>query len=298
MRVLISFCNQKNESNRDNLICLDVFSGEEKRFGSQLDSMFKNDGFTGIGQNKEFIFAAYNRGVAVFKKDNFELFANVVSNELSDAHSMAVDGNRLFVVSTGKDQVREYLFNNRKKRIDFSKVVWFPPGSNQEGDSHHLNSLFLTRMGNLYVSGFGPKEGQLWSSAKKGYIYNITKKKKEVSPIYHPHSVFVKGEKFYYCESSTKSVKVNKDSLIKLDSGYTRGLALKEDYLFLGTSTGRKSSKSQGIVNNPADPGLLIKDCRLLTYKKKDFFSKNYELLKEISFVPDYQEIYDIIVLN
>jgi hypothetical protein len=118
-----------------------------------------------------------------------------------------------------------------------------------------------------------------------------------IENIHHPHSVFVLGDDIYYCESSTKRVKMNGQTIIQLDCGYTRGLPVDNEYLLLGTNSGRKTSKGDGFVANPADPGQIILDCKVLVYQRPRI-SETFKLVKSFDFLPEHEEIYDVMIIN
>jgi len=289
-KVLISFCNPP-ENSKDNLIVLDVETGNQECL------LEIENGVTGISQDNNFIYAlAQNKekNIFIFDKSNFSLILNQKLEHLADPHSLFVDENFLYIASTGNDQILKYKFDKNNNEIDFVEFVWKPEDSIGEKDTHHINSIFKYN-NEIFISAFGKKEVK-WSSAKNGYIFNITKNKKEIENIFHPHALFIQNRNFYYCESATRSVKKNKKRIITLPSGYTRGMCLEEKNLFLGTSSGRKNSKSTGEINNPSEEGILEEDCRLLIYSKNLW--GNYRQKKEFSFYPKHSEIYDIISIE
>lgn len=291
MKLLISFCNQRQEQ-QNNLIILDTITG------TRTSLLEVPASFTGLAQDDDFFYALsqdIKYGMYIIDKKTHQIILHQQLTHTAEPHSLVVIKDTIYIVSTGTDQVLQYKFDREKNNILFERVVWKPENSLGTSDTHHLNSI-NTFDNNVYVSGFGLKEDNRWSSAKKGYIYNVFNNTKKISNIYHPHSVCIKGSDFYYCESSSRSVKKNKRTLIKLKSGYTRGLSVIDDYIILGTSSGRKRSKSTGLVNNPADQGILEEDCRILIYKKN--WWGNYKLMQEINLFPDYTEIYDILTIN
>ncbi len=292
MQVLISFCNSNNIE-QSNLLLLNVFTNEKK----WIKIKNKNNGFTGIAQDDDFIYALYQSaepGIVIFEKKTLRIVLEKELPELKDPHSVLTNKDKIYIVSTGTDQVLEYCFSKENKEIIFKKVLWFPKKSSQQKDSYHINSIFIENK-DIFISAFGLKKNERWSSAKNGFIFNISTNKEIIDSIYHPHSIIAKNKKIYYCESTSKSVKENHKTIIKLDSGYTRGLEIKERYLFLGTSSGRKNSKSSGLINNPADIGELVSDCRLLMFRKS-FFGK-YKKIKEFDFSQEHEEIYDIRII-
>ena len=292
MEVLISFCNQP-ESSKNNLLLLNIDSGKKEYLLETSDS------FTGLAQDDDFFYALSQNlevGLVVIDQITKKVVLSHRLKNLTDPHSIIINKDYIYAVSTGNDQILKYKFDKKNLSVKFMEMVWRPKGSRGDKDTHHVNSIFLYN-NDIYISAFGSKKTDRWSSATNGYIYNITKNKKELGKIYHPHSVFIKNGDMYFCESSSRSVKKNYSELIKLNIGYTRGLYLKDSYLLLGTSSGRKRSKSTGLVNNFADSGIPEEDCRILLYKKKLFFGK-YMLIKEYDFLPGHREIYDIIGLT
>lgn len=295
MRLLISFCNQYENSGVSNLLVLDLVSQEKEWI--KLD--VENHGITGIGQNENYIFALYQlgpHGIVILEKESLKSVLVKNLEELRDPHSLVAAGDELYIASTSSDEILKYKLDGEKPDLNFVSSVWSPEDSPRGVDTHHVNSIFYAN-GKLYVSAFGPKVSERWHSAQDGYIYNITEGKTEIRGIYHPHSVIIKNRDIWYCESSSRSVKKNGQAVITLDSGYARGLALKDDFIFLGTSSGRKHSKSTGLTNNPADPGDLVEDCRLLIYKKR-VLRNTYRLTESFDFLPDHKEIYDIMIMN
>ena len=162
--------------------------------------------------------------------------------------------------------------------------------------SHHINSIQLIE-NELFVTAFGPKEGALKSSATKGYLFGFKNKHKIINGVYHPHSLVCKEDAFYYCESATRKVKKGNEDILQLNSGYTRGLALTNSFLIVGSSSARIRSRSTGLVNNIADPGDLDLTCKVSIFEGGSDL-QNQLLLKEFDFLPAHKEIYDILILD
>jgi len=296
MKILISFCNLPGNYG-NNLLLIDLETGKTRY-------LLKNvSGFTGLTQDDEYFYALSQTSptkIYIIEKFSGKVMLDQDLREVIDPHSLAVSGNFIYIVSTGNDQVLKYKFDRSKKRLFFQKIFWWPEDSDKISDTHHLNSISVFK-DHIYISAFGPKKSEKWDSANGGYVFNITENKKEIENIYQPHSMFIKNNIFskkniYYCESSTKSIRKNNRTIIRLKKGgYTRGLYLEDKFLFLGTSGGRKKSKSTNLENNFADPGFSEEDCRLLVYKKNMF--NKFTLTKSFDFLPNHKEIYDIIVL-
>lgn len=294
MKLAISFCNQ-TDGNKKNISILDT----EEHSVSCINIDFPNTGFTGVAQNENFIFALYQsqpNGIVIIDKKTSDVLAKSDLAEVIDGHSIVLKDNNLYVVSTGNDSVIKYNYDQKNLKFDKPEILWKPNDSEGRNDTHHLNSLYSNK-DKLFISGFGLKKGERWSSAKNGYIFEIVGQRKEIVNIFHPHSVFVYENEIYYTESSTRSIKRNNKTLIKLDQGYTRGLHVEMNLVIIGLSSGRKNSKSTGIINNNADPGLSEPSCKILFFKRRSMFNK-YKINDEFDFFPMHQEIYDICKIN
>ena len=92
----------------------------------------------------------------------------------------------------------------------------------------------------------------------------------------HPHSLLPLSEKLAACASRHQELVVLGPGLArnrKLD-GYTRGLCLDGPDLFVGTSVGRRVSRSSGRVDNPADPGTTVGRCAVTQLSASDLAVK------------------------
>jgi hypothetical protein len=295
MKILLSFCNNAGDYDHPNLLIVDYKTIEKKWI--KMD--FVNNGFTGVNQDEEFIYALYqsvNSGLVVIDKKTHEIVFVQHLQELKDPHSLAVDGKHIYIVSSGTDQILKYHLNITKRTIDLVEQFWSPQDSIQTEDTHHINSIFISH-GNIFISAFGHKKADTWSSAEDGYVYNISQSKQVLEHIFHPHAIFVKNDDIYYCESALRNIKKNDEIIVHLESGYIRGLFLDENILVFGTSGGRKVSKSTGLENTPAEAGLLNADCRMLLYKR-GLLSGKYELADELNFFPEHTEIYDVMIIK
>ncbi len=294
--VLISFCNQIDAKENSNLGFLDLDSLTYYDFPTGVPSL----GFTGLCKNSRFIFAVYQQnpaGIIVLDRASLNVLYSFPLDNISDPHSIACDEcNNIYIVSTGKDQVVQFHFDENHSRLTFGKVVFsLCPHAHQTKDTHHFNSIYLSK-DHFLLSAFGPRYGVRWSTADRGYVFDLSRKRILFENLYHPHSVLVRHNKVYYCESSTGFVFSNKVRVIQDIKGYARGLVSTDRLLVVGISCGRLISKSTGIFNNPGDQGLPTDDCKILIYKR-DRLRNQFDLLKEINLFPKKKEIYDLLHL-
>jgi uncharacterized coiled-coil protein SlyX len=207
---------------------------------------------------------------------------------VKDGHSILVQNDQLLVASTGTDEILSFRLKENVA-ID-PKIIW--KASSTKTDTHHLNSI-VNVDGNLLISAFGRKEGDLNSSARNGYIHNISKDIRIKDDIYHPHSLSVRNNEIYYCESSRRSFCSTKEELFQLN-GYSRGIAwLTDEIVCLTSSVGRTKSKSTGQILNPADPGEPTGRCELIIYNLP-----NREVMTILDLLEYGPETYDILHLD
>lgn len=112
-----------------------------------------------------------------------------------------------------------------------------------------------------------------------------------------PHSIIVHDEDIIYAGSATHTVKKNGKVIVDLDIGYTRGLIVKNNLLIVGSSVGRKKSKSTGIIVDNTEIDDKESLCKVTIFQKGFPFYK-YKPIDTFNFYPEYQEIYDILLLE
>jgi ubiquinone/menaquinone biosynthesis C-methylase UbiE len=289
MKILISFCNQPRNS-KNNLLLLDVETGKREYL------LETGDSFTGITQDEDFFYALSQnlKGIFIIEKKTKKIILQQRLSELSDPHSMIIDENRfLYIVSTGNDKVLKYFFDKKNNKVKLVEKIWNPKNSDGSRDTHHLNAIFKEGK-KIYISAFGLREIEGKSnSAKNGYILELNNNKKIYKDIYHPHSIFINKDKFYYCESAKQAIMENDKILFPFEEGYIRGLTIESEKLFVGVSNRRKVSKSTGLLNVDSNIEKINESCKLVIFNLRE---KNK--MKEIDFFPLHQEIYDILVVS
>jgi acetolactate synthase I/II/III large subunit len=162
-------------------------------------------------------------------------------DEIPDAHYLEWDGENYVVVATWRN-----------------RLVWVSPGGDVvraldlpgELDSWHLNGVHC-KQGQLHVSAFGDAgRHRAWASARSGFILNLSTGEKVVTGLQSPHNpTFVDG-RWLVCNSSQfelleyESGASTPSRCLKLN-GWTRGLALTDDYIFVGESAQRHQAAEE-----------------------------------------------------
>ena len=292
--LLISFCNNNIVSSSQT-----VFAKIPSNFDSsriELYPVFSGvqdviSSITGLCQDENSIYLlqpGYPSRLVALSKESFHVLFEQDLPEISDAHSMMSRDGRLYIISTGTDEVISYEINENS--LIKPEVVW--QASSIRKDTHHINSIIKVNE-EIFISAFGPKKGALNSSAKNGYIYNITSDTFLTEGIYHPHTLSESNGLIFYCESSKRRFCSVNNEVVTLN-GYTRGTAwLNDDIVCLATSIGREVSKSTGEILNPSNPGKPDGKCELICL---NVLTKQILCKADLSiFGP---EIYDLILIE
>ena len=172
--------------------------------------------------------------------------------DLEDPHSLLSHENGLLVVSTGTDEVVQ--LDLRGDELRGSQVVWRPAEANDRLDQLHLNSI-CRRGDQILVSGFGYHTPDRPRGARDGFIVDMLSGEYVVRGLQQPHSVTVLGDQLVWCTSRQRIVQTLDGRESAPLPGYTRGLGVIGDRLYVGTSCSRTFSRSTGKRGAPRDPG-------------------------------------------
>ena len=253
-------------------------------------------GVRGLCTYGNFIYALYDVGwtstrLCIFNgTDDLAVLYDGPLPEVVDPHSLWVGEGHMLVTSTGTDELLAYELRDEFP-LGSPRIVW--RASSAKADTHHLNSVAVHE-GHVLVSAFGLRSGELWRTAERGYIYDVTASQVVITDLHHPHSLKAALNDVFYIESSRQVLRSFKGTRINL-SGYLRGCGLlDETTMLVGTNVARTTSKSTGIVHNDrwwyADEGELpVGECTLaLVNLQNSSVDRYYDLS------PFGREVYDV----
>ena len=213
---------------------------------------------------------------------------------VEQAHTTVCVDDKLYIAANVRDCVIE------SEPLNERHLVYWKDNPGRQ-DTIHLNSI-AHHQGEFYISAFGPRQENFWHSSREGYIQNITTGEKVVTGLRQPHSLLSYENELYYCSSSTSEVcrlGDPEDRLLVDERSYVRGLAMTPEMLVVGTSKGRKKSKSTGkdLVTNFTDPGLPVGHCAVHFYQRGPRLVDS-KLLKSVV-LDDYgSELFDILPVD
>ena len=240
MDLLISFVNQTFTPG----LTLGILRKTGEFAWIQNEVINNSSGITGLATKNGLIYVAFqNNGIGVLN-NNLDIIQHFSSNAIKDPHSICIDNDNLFVISTGKNSVYK-LEIKKGGLLANEELVWTHPDVDTDYDYVHLNSIVASGK-NTFVSLFGVREkGQNWSAVSNGKVININTNEIVLENINHPHSLTKQSESgFIVCESKTGSIlDQNGKPLIKLP-GYVRGICKRDKMYIVATSARRKLSKT------------------------------------------------------
>jgi hypothetical protein len=291
MDILVSFCNVWTPGRP----MLGVLNTET--FGFQIvelpDEVQRCYGIRGLAASNRYLYTVLQEtplsppGLLVLDRGSLRMLNHYQFHSTRDIHSISATEDLVYAVSTGTDEVIKLQVHGVD--VISEAVFWRPEPGAPRADIYHLNGICNWR-GNVLVSGFGKKTGQLWSSAARGFIVDISTGEMIGSQIEQPHSVVALGDTVAYCESRKMAVGVVGGHCAQKLPGYSRGLCQAGGKLFVGTSAGRRVSKSTGVINHPGDGGEPVGLCAISRLSSE---SLEVERIIDLSLYGD--EIYDLL---
>lgn len=152
------------------------------------------------------------------------------------AHGIAWDGDELLVASSGTNEIVRFSAGGERLR------TWNPGGT---GDAWHLNCL-ASREGAFFASAAGTSDTDLsWNSdVAGGVIVPLDSGVPVVTGLRRPHHPTWLDDTWLVCESAAGTVTRFDASGTRLHEqalgGWTRGLAVDDDYVYVGVSSDRE----------------------------------------------------------
>jgi acetolactate synthase-1/2/3 large subunit len=159
-------------------------------------------------------------------------------DELREGHDLTWEGDSLLAVSTMANSVLWLGPSGNVER------TWKAPG---EGDAWHLNSL-LVHEGHVYAAAFGRFDAHReWSgnADERGLVVDLSRDRDVISGLSQPHHPRLAGGTWLICNSGRGELLALDESSHEVRGraelgGWTRGLAITDDEVFVGVSGDRK----------------------------------------------------------
>src|SRR5262249_16657896 len=144
MEILISFCNTQIPG----LPALALFNPGTSQV--RLPRLFLEPGpvagVTGLAKSAHYLFVAIQKSylgppeLLILNYQDLKLLNRYVFPSLADLHSLWASENRVYVVSTGTDEIIQ--LEMRGHEVLSESVFWRPEPQAPRSDNHHLNALY------------------------------------------------------------------------------------------------------------------------------------------------------------
>jgi hypothetical protein len=234
-RILVTCCNEKGA----------LYNLEWSKEKLKLTTIL-HDNCRGIKQfGSKFV---YVTEISIYILDsNFKVILSKKMDGIMDYHGVFIYGNKAYIVETALNSIGMYDLS------DLSRVgeISFPPTGD---DINHLNDLFI--MGDTMLLSMFSLEERWVEREHIGLILSYSLSEKKIKQVHYknlsrPHSVICHDRQIFYCNSSKFEVKKGNDVIFNAN-GFTRGLAIKEPFIFIGQSLYRP--------NKSGDCGIHVLD--------------------------------------
>jgi hypothetical protein len=162
---------------------------------------------------------------------NFQVVLTKIADVIMDYHGVFIYENKAYIVETALNSIGIYDLSDLS-RVD--EIIFPPKGQ----DANHINDLFIMD-DTMFLSMFSLEER--WGEREHiGLILSYSLSNKKIKQVHYtnlsrPHSVICHNKQIFYCNSLKFEVKRGNDVIFHAP-GFTRGLAIKDPFIFIGQS--------------------------------------------------------------
>jgi hypothetical protein len=240
-------------------------------------SKILNGNYRGIAKYKDKFIIVTTNTVSMLNS-NFQMIKRNGSKRTFGYHGVVIDKNKAYIVESAKNAIGIYELSNLT-RIGEIKM------SPEDVDVNHMNDLYMNG-DKIYLSMFSDKgewrKKPMNSGAIIQYSLKDKTKKKVHSQLKQPHSITCFDKHLFYCNSAELAVKKGEDTVFE-SFGYLRGLAFRNNFMFIGQS---ESRHLETVVKNNLNVSV---DCGIHVFDYVQKMSKFVSLPSK--------EVYDILVV-
>lgn len=208
--------------------------------------------------------------------------ASIDFPDIRDVHDILAYEGKLYVVSTGTNEVFEASAESYEilNRFKFKG----------KGDAWHLNCLEVYE-GNLLLTAFGRfrrHRGYKGKTQGRGIALDLFTGKVLLKGFSQPHSPKIIDGRLFMCDSERKTVEridvaTGYKTILEFEN-YTRGISYSDEYIFVGISS------SRNITQESKSSKVVVLDRK--TFDRVDEIELRYSEIYGICTVPDGLELH------
>ena len=215
--------------------------------------------FRGITKlNDSYLVVDENYGILRLSFD-FKIISRLKVKNIPGLHGISVDqkSNLIFLNETHYDKIGIYDLGTYKKQDEITLGNF-----KSKKEVHHINDVYFYK-GSLFACMFSLKglwRNEVWND---GAIVKIDLKTKKIDKVLlnglsQPHTIYVKNNDIFFCNSMKCEVRKNKKKIIEFQ-GYVRGIFIKDNFFYIGQSQIRRVSRvKSNITNISRDSGIHV----------------------------------------
>lgn len=228
--------------------------------------------------NDSFIVASVTNGILLLDLNSLSEINRNQPEEDLDFHGVTVHDGRAYVVETSRNTVGIYSLPDLA-RVDEIRI------SKEDTDINHVNDICIVD-GSMYLTMFSDLGDWRSRITPAGVLmdYSLVGDRPPRTlfrGLKQPHSVIISNGRILYCNSAGFEVIENGHTIFS-GLGYTRGLAVKNDMVYIGQSESRHIEFFREERTN------ISLDCGIHVFNYKEKLSKFIPLPSE--------EVYGILV--
>lgn len=218
-----------------------------------VDIVFPFDctGITKSDTGDIYAFSHTLRSIFKFNKNFVMKKHQIVGN---DFHGLLYHNGYLYSVDTFNDRIYKHDPDTLQGVFawSFNKL-----SIDKNNDLFHINDIFITDDNDMLISmfrDFSPTEEQRFKQFIPGAPGKVYKRSLSdesnffgellLEGLTQPHTPVIHGNKFYVCNSKRESLVIDGNEKY-LGLGFTRGLLVTEDKIYVGTSNSAKRVESE-----------------------------------------------------
>ena len=200
-------------------------------------------GITGMALDGDYVWACFSNLIVKISLDDFSIQDMIENEYFNDLHSIEIHNNHLYIANTGNESVGIINLETRKlERIDLlgeamrKRRPLYPQDQDTKPHLHHVSSVTVDDEGDLIIG-----------LVRQQRILNLGKWEwlggKHSSPVHDVESI--NGKIWFTTVGGTISNSEESWNLADYQSelGWTRGLAVTDEGMYVGTTAIRESNQ-------------------------------------------------------
>ena len=196
---------------------------------------------TGLSVSRQVILRGTQPGAAYFL-DNCGMNFEIISRNINDIHDVLIHDNYYYVVGTSKNTIIK--FNSKGEEIQS-----FTHFGGE--DAKHINCLAVWN-GRVVFSAFGDftrSREYKGNTSRAGFVQDLLTGKRLIKGLSQPHSLSIFNNNLVLANSEEKEIREYSPHgellRIKKLNGYTRGISIVGNRMYVGLSCSRNMSSSE-----------------------------------------------------